>query len=576
MNRLITLVGVAVLFFAGCKKDNPGPDNPDPVFTSPSFKFYDFGTIRYSHGESINSIIDCRVNDKEAKLAIVNDSTIGFAIYPSTYVEGSNNMTFSINGQSFDLSFVVEAATPPADPEKVFNDFHLYQSEQLSLLESIRAADTTGYLSDPKTLAAFSSIQTGILQIKNEWAALNSEDKRMLANFLAPRIEKIQELNSSLQDLITVLYQTDHGLKTAEVICANGTAVERYKCIANRLGKELWTVIEYTTLSAACALTIPVSSGIGIAASGIFGGLAIVSVGKAFVVGKYFATINFKIVSLLVFGEETPAQQKTTAIPIFLNNSSTNLNVYAKLRNISSSDQNAPLDWLSGFVNAIGMFNDLCDQFTILSKLKLEYAPTSYKSTRPFSLSHLTVHNISDPEIICLGIGGTVAQPTITFSTTKTGADIAFTYDLRYNDGVNLVVNSRQEGKLRTQNRVPLLMRLPWKQTGEIFDNGTTQTDVWTSIAPCRKDNITYFNSSTEFGYDEFGAYIGNFVFDEGLTKCTPGSEQTWEDYWWLVPSQEMLRIENIDYEVVQLDSFILKIRFGSSSGGIVTLTYEH
>ena len=398
----------------------------------------------------------------------------------------------------------------------------------------------------------------------------------MLANFLAPRIEKIQELNSSLQDLITVLYQTDHGLKTAEVICANGTAVERYKCIANRLGKELWTVIEYTTLSAACALTIPVSSGIGIAASGIFGGLAIVSAGKAFVVGKYFATINFKIVSLLVFGEETPAQQKTTAIPIFLNNSSTNLNVYAKLRNISSSDQNAPLDWLSGFVNAIGMFNDLCDQFTILSKLKLEYAPTSYKSTRPFSLSHLTVHNISDPEIICLGIGGTVAQPTITFSTTKTGADIAFTYDLRYNDGVNLVVNSRQEGKLRTQNRVPLLMRLPWKQTGEIFDNGTTQTDVWTSIAPCRKDNITYFNSSTEFGYDEFGAYIGNFVFDEGLTKCTPGSEQTWEDYWWLVPSQEMLRIENIDYEVVQLDSFILKIRFGSSSGGIVTLTYEH
>src|SRR5690606_11028057 len=147
------------------------------------------------------------------------------------------------------------------------------------------------------------------------------------------------------------------------------------------------------------------------------------------------ATIHFYIAVYLVFGEPTQGK-KLTAQPIeFKRDLANNLEVSLRLRNIQSKDGNSSLSWLKAGIAVVNKYNALCDKLSV-PKRKFKFGAETTRDFTPFDLSHLSVANISNPQVQFVQIAGTANAPTIRFTCTSS-ADQSFSFDLKYDDGVN-------------------------------------------------------------------------------------------------------------------------------------------
>lgn len=116
------------------------------------------------------------------------------------------------------------------------------------------------------------------------------------------------------------------------------------------------------------------------------------------------------------------------------------------MRNLQQTDGASSLPWVADLVKMIEKYNGLCDKL-MLSECKWKFQTLNKKDYKPLDLSYITINNISNSTVTGGTIGGTLAAPTINFTSTAS-ADQLFSFDFIYNDGVNKSIKATVASKL--------------------------------------------------------------------------------------------------------------------------------
>lgn len=104
-----------------------------------------------------------------------------------------------------------------------------------------------------------------------------------------------------------------------------------------------------------------------------------------------------------------------------------------------------------------------------------------------------------------------------------------------------------------------LLTQKDWKQTSRILNGSET----FTLYKQCYKDNIYIFKTS------------GEYIEDEGPTKCTPTAKQIEKSNWNFLSDSTKFNIGSTEYTIRELTETRLKASFKFGTD-VFELTYGH
>jgi hypothetical protein len=114
-------------------------------------------------------------------------------------------------------------------------------------------------------------------------------------------------------------------------------------------------------------------------------------------------------------------------------------------------------------------------------------------------------------------------------------------------------------------SRSELLTNGSWKLTSSEWDNdanGTYELDIFPGFDDCFKDNFATFLAN------------GQLILDEGPTKCDIADPQTETSSWQLSSDGKMLTVDSDTYEILELNSSILKFKQALSGGRSNRVTF--
>jgi hypothetical protein len=99
-----------------------------------------------------------------------------------------------------------------------------------------------------------------------------------------------------------------------------------------------------------------------------------------------------------------------------------------------------------------------------------------------------------------------------------------------------------------------------WKMTALKTDddgNGSFETDGFALFPSCVKDNFFTFKTG------------GDFITDEGATKCDPSDDQTQTSTWAFTSNETKITIDGDVYIIEQISSSTLVIKSEVATNGV-------
>lgn len=489
--------------FDSCKKSDTQETPQVSAYQTEkdAYNQYEIGVILCKQNLESGAKLEGKVGQASVQIVVATDSTLAFVVLPTVFQTGQNELTFTLNGKPASVPVKVLASVLVASPTEEVNNFTNNQQSQILTIENMLAQDVqlTG---NTDIASAISAAKSMTAEFKSDFDKLNVQDKIIIANFIAANKATFENLNSEINTMIATL-TSDHGMLRRTGFCMEGTPVERYKCHWTFLYQKLKVVVTAGALSYLAASTIPATGLFGLGVAAVPVALAAPAMVAVVSVSAKLVYIHFKVTQLLVLNLVKDAQLRTNNNPaVFEKGISTSLPIKVRLRNIQTEDGNSGLSWLKIGMAMVNKYNALCEKFKV-NKFKFLFGGVRSIETNPFKLSHITIKNITNPKVQFVALEGTLANPKIKFTTTESSEQL-FSFDLVYNDEVNLPVSITVPSKVIIGCNFNTVVDIRDNQTYNIVQIGN---QTWFAENLRYSGNIPYLPNNTQWFDNRTGAW---------------------------------------------------------------------
>lgn len=470
---LLTSLIFTIALFDGCKKDKE--QSEQTLTANPNkgeYKHYEICAIRVSANLGKDSFLTAMVSGKTARLAVADDSTLALTVMPDLFSIGENVIEFELANKKLKTTVkVISSTSLVTDPTETFTKFSIKQNDLITGFETMIQGDTQ-LKNNTEVSKVIAQAKKAMTDFQTEITKMSPEEQLAFANFIEVNNATFESIRTNLNTSLSFL-ASDHGMIRRSNICTEGTPVEKYKCHWLFLKDRLVEVTYAGTIALAAASTIKFTGLAGLGVSAVASALATPSLVAAALVSAKLIVIHFKIVGFLVSDVFFDASEQRRSTPIsFYKNTATPFPINMQLRNVQAIDNATKLNWLGLGMKAINKFNNLCDKLR-LKDFKFMFGSETSVNTNPFSLSHLSVGNISNSSVSLVLLGGTAQLPELTFNSNST-QEQTFTFDLTYNDGVNLPVTITLDGVVKEPQPVNIISATVFNNTAYPGEVGET------------------------------------------------------------------------------------------------------
>lgn len=488
-----------------CKK-NEAPASPMPVTYKAIYKSYEVAAIHYRNTLDVNQSLPGTVGGKEVKIAVINDSILSIVVMPDVFVNGSNTLEFTDKNKILKVIIDHQVSAGVADPQQTFVEHKAGLQAQVDFYEGLKATDTLGLFDDQGMKDVLSAAKASIATMQEGWGEMTDPQKIVVANILAANAPEKKEIITRLNDMAASIFYNRSGLlkTTREEFCPQDQyqkQSDRYKCFGENFGRETVKFTKNTMYTIGGSLTalfgIDKTSYYKVA----FGEASTAAV-NIYYISKEIANWRSKVVKASIFGVEGAAN-KTTGVTTFRKDQDNSMPVSITARRLQASDASTGPEWISSILGSINGFNAFCDQYSLfLSTFKIVLADPSPAEKSISAISDLSITDISNSKVQFVSIGGTPASPTIKF-TTPEASNQNFSFNVKYNDGVNNPITVKIEAELIQQSSFCIGFTSP-AQLGIIL-NGLYGRDTyfWVNTITTGEDYIYHCRRSTGYNYIE-------------------------------------------------------------------------
>jgi hypothetical protein len=441
----ICLLGFCLISFLSCKKEKPEDTNPNPVSLSleiSSNNVFPYELFYLSSKTPLSAEpAYATFNGVETPAFKIDSFIYALALPDNGISSGKLEIKVGSGNQQFDM--VVKSLPLGLTLDQVVSDHRLemnsFENDLQSYLDTIKAK--TGRAPDPALQIYKNRLDDSLNLYLVELNKLDVEMKKVVAAFFYANLQELQNIKTDLSQIV-IGYSTDFAFKNGA--CAGldniGSRIDCYFNFGTVLVDKLRENLKKNMRAAAFA---GVTSG-GLTAlvaknkeaawkAAEYTTIAVLGLLVSRDVMVYYENLqNTVLLKTFVAVEEELSERKSEIV--FYEGKSTGLHYRVVRRNVNSADKKHNISSVTGFIDGFLAFvQTWMSYMPDWVAATPDFAPQLKIPERPENLKHLSIFDISNPDVQFVSLTGEPHKPDITFTSTKPGTK-SFTFRIKYKD----------------------------------------------------------------------------------------------------------------------------------------------